>query len=82
MASFVQSSKYGAINTTDTSTMRYYVIKFVSKVYTLQDDTIFDRKMSSAGELVVKTKYLSCMQEKTNWNWEQKKYQQVIIFTT
>ena len=35
MASLVQSGKYGAINTIDTTTMDYYVIKFVSEVYTL-----------------------------------------------
>ena len=30
MASLVQTSQYGAINTTDTATMRYYVNKFMS----------------------------------------------------
>ena len=29
MSSLVQSSKYGTINTADTSTKRYYVIKFI-----------------------------------------------------
>ena len=35
MASLVQSGRCGAINTIDTSTMRYYVIKFVSEAYNL-----------------------------------------------
>ena len=36
MASLVESGKYGAINTTDTSTNGFYVIMFTSGVYTLQ----------------------------------------------
>ena len=54
MDSLVQSGKYGAINKTDTSTMRYYVIKFVSEAYTLQEETTCNGKIISSGELVVK----------------------------
>ena len=36
MASLVESGKYGAINTTDTSTNGFYVIMFTSGAYTLQ----------------------------------------------
>ena len=36
MTSLFQSGNYGVINTTDVSTMRYYVIMFVSEAYTLQ----------------------------------------------
>ena len=36
MASLVESGKYGAINTTDTSTNRFYVIMFKTGAYTLQ----------------------------------------------
>ena len=36
MASLVESGKYGAINTTDTSTNGFYVIVFTSGAYTLQ----------------------------------------------
>ena len=35
MASLVQPCRYGAMNTTDTSTVGYYVIKFVSEEYNL-----------------------------------------------
>ena len=35
MAALVQNDTYGAINTTYTTTMGYYVIKFMSKPYTL-----------------------------------------------
>ena len=66
MISLVQYGKYGAMNTTYTSTTGYYVIKFVSEAYNLQDDTTCDGKNISAGKLVVKAQYLSCMQENTN----------------
>ena len=36
MASLVESGKYGATNTTDTSTNGFYVIMFTSGAYTLQ----------------------------------------------
>ena len=62
MASLVQNGRYGAMNTTDTSTMRYYVIKFVSETYILQEDTTCNGKIISSGEIVVKTQYLSCIQ--------------------
>ena len=62
MASLVKSSKYGAINTADTTTDGYYVIKFISKVYTLQNNTTIDGQIISAGELVVKEKYICYMQ--------------------
>ena len=39
MASLVESGKYGAINTTDTSTKGFYAIMFTSGVYTLQENT-------------------------------------------
>ena len=52
MASLVQSGKYGAMNTTETPAMGYYVIKFVSEPYTLPDETTCDGQISSSGELV------------------------------
>ena len=58
----VQSGKYGVINTTETTKMEYCVIKFVSDVYTLQDDTICDGQISASGRLIVKSQYLRCMQ--------------------
>ena len=44
MASLVESGKYGAINTTDTSTNGFYVIMFTSGAYTLQENTKIDGK--------------------------------------
>ena len=39
MASLVQSSKYGAINTADTTTNLFYVVVFISETYMLQNNT-------------------------------------------
>ena len=36
MAALVQNDKCGNINTTDTNTMGYYIIKFMSESYTLK----------------------------------------------
>ena len=54
MASLVESEKYGAINTTETTTNGFYVIMFRSEVYTLQYLKKIDGKVITAGELVVK----------------------------
>ena len=60
------------MNTIDTSTMGYYDIKFVSEAYTLQDNTTCEGKIVSSGGLVFKAQYLICMQENTNFYWNQK----------
>ena len=49
MASLAESRKYGAINTTDTTTNGFYVIIFTSEAYTLQDNTTIDRQIITAG---------------------------------
>ena len=82
MASLIQPGKYGAVNTTDTSKMGYYVIKFVSEAYTLQEDTTCYIQIMPAGELFFKAQYLSFMKEKTNWYWGQKNQQQIITYPT
>ena len=46
MASLVKSGEYGSTITTYSTTMVYYVIKFVPEAYTLQDDTTCDKKLS------------------------------------
>ena len=61
MASLVESGKYGAINTTDTSTNGFYVIMFTSGIYKLQENTTIDGQIITAGELIVKEKYLCYM---------------------
>ena len=61
MASLVESGKYGAIKTTDTTTNEFYVIMFTSEAYTLKDNTTIDGKIITDGELVAKTQYLCYM---------------------
>ena len=56
MASLFESGKYGAINTTDTSSNGFYVIMFTSGAYTLQENTTIYGQIITAGELVVKAK--------------------------
>ena len=53
MASLVESGKYGAINTTYTSTNGFYVIMFTSGAYKIRENTKIDGKIITVGELVV-----------------------------
>ena len=78
----VESGKYGAINTTDTSTNGFYVIFFTSGAYTLQENTTIDGKCLISGELVVNEKYLCSMQVDTNWYWNQQPNNHVITVPT
>ena len=48
MALLVESGKYGAINTTDTTTNGFYVIMFKSEAYILQDNTTLYGKIITA----------------------------------
>ena len=82
MESLSQYGNCGDMNTTDTTKMGYYVIKFVSEAYNLKNDTTCNGKISSSGELVVKAQYLSYMQEKKKCYWEHKQQQKVIIVST
>ena len=65
MDALLQAVQYGAINTIDTATMGYYVIKFISEPYTLQEETMCGGKISTAGEQVLKYQYMNCMQDNT-----------------
>ena len=67
MASLVESGKYRAINKTDTSINGFYVIMLTSESYKLQENTTIYGQIITAGELVVKEKYLCSVQVYTNW---------------
>ena len=82
MASLVESGKYGAINTTDTSTNGFYIIMFTSGASTLQENTTIYGQIITAGELVVKEKYLCYTQIDTNWYWNQQPKHHVITVPT
>ena len=51
---------------------------FTSGAYTLQENTKIDGQIITAGELVVKAKYLCSMQVDTNWYWNQQSKHHVI----
>ena len=51
---------------------------FISGAYTLQKNTKIDGQIITAGELVVKEKYLCSMQIYTNWYWNQQPKHHVI----
>ena len=82
MESLVESGKYGAINTTDTSTNVFYFIMFTSGAYKLQENTKIDGQIITAGELVVNAKYPCLMQVDTNWYWNQQPKHHVITVPT
>ena len=65
-------------NTTDPTTMGYYGVKYVSYAYKLHEDTKFDGKISTAGELVVKSQYMESIKENKKWYWEKEHQQQII----
>ena len=72
MASLDKFGKYGTMNTIDTSTTGYYLTKFFSEAYTLQEDTTYNRLIILVGKIVLKTQYISCMQENPISIWSRK----------
>ena len=82
VVSIVQLGKYGAIHAADPTTMGYYVIKYLSEPYTLQEYQTTDGWVSNTCELSAKYEYLSIMESKTNWYWKYNgKNQSIIILT-
>ena len=69
MSSLVHVGKYGAINASDTTTMGYYVIKYLYETYTLQKFQTTDGQVSKSVEILVKAEYLSFMKSKRTWYW-------------
>ena len=55
MTSLVQNGWYGLINAAYTTTLGYYVVKYISENFTLQDDIATYWKVMMEVELVVKT---------------------------
>ena len=54
IAALVQKGKYVANNTKDTTAMGYYVLNFLSKAYTPQEDTKCYGQISTSVEIIVK----------------------------
>ena len=55
---------------------------FTSGAYTLQENTTINGKIITAGELVVKAKYLCSMQIDINWYWDRQPKHHVITVPT
>ena len=62
--------------------MGYYVIKIIYEDYTLQEETTCDGQISTAGELVVKSKYMNYMQDNKKLYWEKLPQQNNTIVPT
>ena len=69
MAELEKTGKHGDIIKTDTKTLGYYVIKFLSEAYTIQEYRTCKIKISTYGELFVKAQYMNGMKDKTKWYW-------------
>ena len=82
MVSLVLSDNHGTINTAGTTTNGFYVIKFISEAYTLENNTTIEGQTIYVGELVVKAQYLFSVQKNTYWYWEQHPLHHNIIVST
>ena len=82
MYAIVQNGKYDAINTADPTTMGYYVVKLLSKPYTLQDDKKMDNHVIKVVDLIVNSEYLSIMKANTNWYCKQLVTRESVIIVT
>ena len=82
MYSLLPLVKCSAINSSDPTTMRYSVIKYLSETYTLQEEQTIDGQVSNEGERVVKEEYLIIMKSKTNWHWKHHGTNQSVILST
>ena len=50
--------------------MGHYMIKYLSEIFTLQEDQTIDGKVSKEGEILIKYEYLSLMKAETNCYWK------------
>ena len=56
------------------------MIKLMSEPNTPKQETMYDGKISKAGELVVKFQYMKCIKDNTKWYWEQKPQHTISFF--
>ena len=47
----LQTGKYGTINASDTTTLGYYIVNYVSDTFTVQGEITTDGKADNAGEV-------------------------------
>ena len=70
MYSLVKTVKYGAVNETDTKTIGYYDIKYISDTFILQEYITIDVQVRKYVELVFRATYISEIQLKKMY-WKQ-----------
>ena len=71
VSAILYNEKYGTINTAYPTTMGYYVVNLLPETYTLKYKKTVDKRFIKAGELIVKTEYLSTIKDNTNWYRQQ-----------
>ena len=67
MIMLIKESTYGAVNTNDQRTDGFYIVKFLSTVYTLQHDELVDNEILKAGSLVIDAEYMSPAIKESLW---------------
>ncbi len=69
MSLMMREGEVGAIGTTNKAAMGYYLVKWLSKLYTLQEETegMSDEQMIPAGNMVVDALYFNWMEHAPLW---------------
>ena len=78
MSSLVKAGHYGAMNCNDPQVGNYYIIKFLSDPYTLQNEITVDGQILKDGELVADACYLTQIRQGSNWYVEAEEEQQLV----
>ena len=67
MSLIVREGEVGAVGMTDEAATGYYLIKWLSKPYTLHADTEGMSRIISVGKMVVNTLYFNPVHHAQNW---------------
>eukprot|EP00957_Ditylum_brightwellii_P049359 3744876-Ditylum_brightwellii.AAC.1 len=59
MGAMVNENNFGAVNINDPKTKGFYIVKFTSLPYTLQENTEVDNDLIKAGSLVCEAENMS-----------------------
>jgi len=63
----IKDYSFGAVNTTDSRTEGFYIVRFTSAPYTLQEDEFDSNELLSAGSLVCDAVYYQPARENSSW---------------
>eukprot|EP00957_Ditylum_brightwellii_P019386 1462322-Ditylum_brightwellii.AAC.1 len=59
MGAMVNENNFGAVNTNDPNTEGFYIFKFTSLPYTLQENIEVDNDLIKEGSLICEAEYMS-----------------------